>query len=311
MSSLRKLLPLLVLSLLPACGKGCSGCTSAGAPPSATASASAGKHGKHKRKPKAPPPPAPTSSALAPGEEPRWLRQALKRKPTVAPGDLAWVVAPLPGLRTASFGVMAIDSAQEDSVTAIPFVLKDGKPERDAANKLPKAPASLVTSVTPIDPAKIKPGDLVVANVPGFRTTPAQVVKVDGKTATVKFVKGDKVVEEPVEFAVPLAKGVQPFSYVMTQSRSGMEQFLVAAVINDVAFVISSAGEVLRLDKSDAKPLNVELKDRKVGSMVVLFEGTGGAEVSIVSEVVPKFLYTVKLNGVEKTAPFWAIFEKL
>lgn len=308
--SWRKLAPLLVLSLLPACGKGCSGCTSAGAPPSATAAASAtAKHGKHKRKPKAPP--APTGSALAPGEEPRWLRQALKRKPTVAPGDLAWVMAPQPGLRTAAYGVMAIDSVQEDSVTAIPFILKDGKPEKDAARKMDKAPASLVTAVAPIDASKIKQGDLVVVDIPGFRVLPAQVTKVEGKAATVKYTKGAEVVEARVEQLMPLAQGIAPFSYVNAKSPKGMEEYLVAALINDVLFGVDEKGNVVRLDKTEARPLLVELKDRKPGDAVVVFDGEGGSDTKIEAEVAPKFLYKVKVRGKEITVPFFAIFEKI
>jgi hypothetical protein len=302
--ALRKLVPLLILALLPAC----KGCTNKGEPPSATSTASA-KASKHKRKPaRVAPAPTPTSSALAPGEEPRWLRQALKRKPTVAPGDMAWVVAPQPGLRTAAFGVMAIDSVQEDSVTAVPLVLKEGKVERDPSIKLAKAPASLVTAVTPIDPAKVKPGDLVIASIPGFRVTAAQVMKVEGKTATVKYVKDDKVLDGAVEYVMPLAKGVQPFAYAAFPD-AGLHEILITAVVNDVVFGIDDLGNVFRVEKADAKPINVELKDRNAGDVVSVFYGTSGSDVHLDSVVVPRWLYTVKVRDGVRHIPFYAILQ--
>lgn len=295
----------LALTLLPAC----QGCKSKSEGPSGTASAAASGSAKHRRKP---PRDGGTRAPAASADPDRWLRGLPPGKPAVKPGDRVWALSPLPGQSTASFGVMEIDSVQDDgSVTAVPLVVVAGKLKRDDTAKRPRTPGALLTPAAPIDPAKIKAGDFVIAPIPGYRTTVAQVSKTSGKTADVKYVNGDKVLDATVEYAVPMAQGVAPFAFGAYVGRPPYQEILIAAVVESDVFGIDEAGNAIRAFKQDVRPLNVEWKERKKGDVVVVFDGGRGVDTMLDAEIVPKWIYSVKFGGKEKPIPFYAIFEKI
>lgn len=59
------------------------------------------------------------------------------------------------------------------------------------------------------------------------------------------------------------------------------------------------------------KPLNVVWKDRKKGDKVVAFDASGSNETTIDTVSVDKWVYKVKVNGVEKRVPFYAVVDTL
>lgn len=297
---MRKILPFVMMALLPAC----KGCTSAGDPPKGTTTtASASASAKAKRAPRATPPPDPTA----------WLRKIPHKKPEVKAGDRVWALVPTPGTNKATFNVWDVDSVQDETVTVAPLVRADGKLKRDEANKKTGAPGPLITPAAPLDAAKIKAGDLVVAAVPGLHAAVALVTKIAGASAEVKYVDGDKVADATVDHAIPLAQGIQPFAVTVFLDNGTFpyREMLVAAAAGDMLFGTDRAGVVHAVDRRDAKAVAVQLKDRKKGDTVVAFDAGGAVDARIEAEITPRLLYTIRMRGAPAPVPFFAIFDKI
>jgi hypothetical protein len=301
----RATIPLLSLALLAACSSkephdaGPSASASASAKPPASATASA----------------APKASAAAPKDAftpPKWLAAVPSKPVPGKPGDRVWAVTPFSGQEGTFFSVVEIDSVQGDSATTASLLRMAGKLQKDEsfAPKRPRSPGALMTPAQNVEAAQIKKDTIVIAPVFGYRTTAARVVKLDGGVAEIKYVSGDKVMDEKTEYAVPLASGVAPFAYVAVKNGASYKEVLVAAVVDDQVFGVDDNGVLVRAPKAEVKPLDVAWKDRKKGDKVVAFDANGSVETTIEVVSVMKWVYTVKMNGAERRLPFYAVVDK-
>ena len=254
-----------------------------------------------------PPPAAPKDAAV------RWVSTVPSRPSTARPGDRVWAVVPIPGQETASFGVVEVDAVQGDTATTWSLVRVDGKLRKDEAFAPVhlRTPAALFSPALSLAAAKIKAGDVVIAPIFGYHTTVAHVVKITGEDAEVTYVHGDKVKHETTPYAAPLATGVAPFAFVAVKSGASYREVLVTAVIGDQVFGLDESGDFVKAAKSEVRPLDVQFKDRKKGDKVIAFDASGSAETTIDVVSVTKWVYQVKIDGVEKRLPFHALVDKI
>jgi hypothetical protein len=259
----------------------------------------------------------PKASAAAPPKDtftpPKWLATVPSKPVPAKPGERVWAVTPFSGQETTFFNVVEVDAVQGDAATTASLLRMTGKLVKDESfsPKRPRSPGALMTPAHNVEAAGIKKDTIVIAPVFGYRTTVARVVKVDGAFAQIKYVNGDKVMDETTEYAVPLATGVAPFAFGAVKSGASYKEVLVVAVVDDQVFALDEAGNLTKTPKAEVKPLDVAWKDRKKGDKVVAFDASGSVETTIEVVSVMKWVYTVKINGVDRRLPFHAVVDKI
>jgi len=256
---------------------------------------------------------APTGTSTAgPSASGGGWQSGLPAKPVTAKvGERVWAMAPNASAATAFFGVVEVESVQGNTATTEGLLLADGKLAKDPASKHPGTPGALIEAAALPKESKIKKGEIVIAWIPGFRTTAAHVVKLKDDAAEIKYAHDDKVKDATVTYAVPLATGIAPFAYVAAKKGSGWEEILVAGVAGDEVYGVDEAGGAVKVPKADVKALDVQWKDRKKGDKVTVLEGGAATETTIDTVSTEKWIYKVKINGAEKRVPFYAVFDKI
>jgi hypothetical protein len=252
---------------------------------------------------------APSGSPAAGGAS--W-EAGLSKPVTEKPGARVWALAPAGGEK-GLFSVVEIESVQGNSAATLSLIKSGDKLAKDAGAKHVGTPGALIWPAASIKDAKIKKGEIVIAMLPDYHTTAAHVVKLKDKdeAAEVKYAHGDKVKDETVTYAVPLATGIAPFAYVAAKKGSSYQEILVAGVVGDEVYGVDEAGAVVKVAKADVKPLAIEWKDRKKCEKVTVFENNTSVETTIDTVSVEKWVYAVKVNGAEKRVPFYAVVDKL
>lgn len=254
-----------------------------------------------------------TATAAPPAKPPSWLAGVPVKPVTAKPGERVWNGSPYPNAENVSFGIAEVDSVQGNTATVASLMRQLGMLTRDdkIAPKRPFTPGLFILPARGVDVVKPKPKDWVITPIFGYRTGIAQITKVEGKIATIKYVNFDKVAEETTEYVEPLRTGIVPFAFVAMKKGDKMMEAIVLAVEGEQVFGVDDQGTVLKAAKSDVKPLKIEWKDRKAGSKVTVLDYTGAVETAIDKVTETKWVYEVKVNGATRKVPFSAVVDKI
>jgi hypothetical protein len=227
---------------------------------------------------------------------PTWYTQFPLKQVDAKPGDKVWALHELPGGR-ATLEIVEVVSVDGTSATVARLgTAPNGKLARaPREEQYAHVPGAAILPAHTVTEANVRAGDLVVTYRYGVPSpTLASVAAIENGIATVEHPVAKTLRKEKVEYAEVLLQGIAPLSWVAVPDGGAWKRVAVATIEGDVLYGVDSLLHYTSAKVGDCKPLNPQLKDRRVGDKVIVFPIAGRSHEDTIRRIdLPRWLFEV------------------